>query len=175
MCRRLVFYYRNRKQPIKSGGKIMIFDRLENLPAYTSLAPEVMPKIVEFLGKCGAGEIAEGRHELDGDKLYVNVQSYSTKTFNPDMLEYHKKYIDVQILLAGSETLYYEPAGTAEVTPYNAENDCGFNKVPASALPLKLEVGNFVLLLPEEGHLPGVGDGSAVVKAVVKISTELMS
>ena len=153
----------------------MIFDRLENLPAYTSLAPEVMPKIVEFLGKCGAGEIAEGRHELDGDKLYVNVQSYSTKNFNPDMLEYHKKYVEVQILLAGSETLYYEPAGTAEVTPYNAESDCGFNKVPASALPLKLEVGNFVLLLPEEGHLPGVGDGSAVVKAVVKISTELMS
>jgi YhcH/YjgK/YiaL family protein len=153
----------------------MIFDRLENLPAYTSLAPEVMPKIVEFLGKCGAGEISEGRHELDGDKLFVNVQSYSTKTFNPDMLEYHKKYVDVQLLLAGSETLYYEPAGTAEVTAYNAENDCGFNKVPATALPLRLEVGNFVLLLPGEGHLPGVGDGSAVVKAVVKISTELLS
>ena len=153
----------------------MIFDRLENLPAYTAIAPEVMPKIVEFLGKCGAGEIAEGRHELDGNKLFVNVQSYATKSFNPEMLEYHKKYVDVQLLLAGSETLYYEPAGTAVCTPYNEETDCGFNKVPASALPLKLEVGNFVLLLPEEGHLPGVGDGSAVVKAVVKISTELLS
>ena len=153
----------------------MIYDRLENLPAYTALAPEVMPKIIEFLGKCGAGVIAEGRHELDGDKLYVNVQSYASKSFNPDMLEYHKKYVDVQLILAGSETLYYEPAGTAEVTAYNPETDCGFNKVPASALPLKLEVGNFVILLPEEGHLPGVGDGSAVVKAVVKISADLLA
>ena len=153
----------------------MIYDRLENLPAYTALAPEVMPEIIEFLGKCGEGKIAEGRHELNGDKLFVNVQSYATKTFNPDMLEYHQNYVDVQLLLAGSETLYYEPAGTAEVTPYNAESDCGFNKVPASALPLKLEVGNFVLLLPGEGHLPGIGDGSSVIKAVVKISTELLA
>ena len=153
----------------------MIYDRLENLPAYTALAPEVMPKIVEFLGKCGAGEIAEGRHELDGDKLFVNVQSYDSKPFNPEMLEYHKKYVDVQLLLAGNETLYYAPASTPVCKPYSEESDCGFNQVPETALPLKLEVGNFVLLLPEEGHLPGVGDGSGVVKAVVKISVDLLA
>ena len=153
----------------------MIYDRLENLPSYIALAPEVMPKIIEFLGKCGAGEIAEGRHELDGDKLYVNVQSYDTKAFNPELLEYHKKYVDVQLLLAGNETLYYAPAGTPVSREYNCGNDCGFNQVPETALPLKLEVGNFVLLLPEEGHLPGVGDGSGVVKAVVKISVDLLA
>ncbi|MBR2373835.1 MAG: YhcH/YjgK/YiaL family protein, partial [Lentisphaeria bacterium] len=60
----------------------MIFDRLENLPSYISLAPEVMPKLIDFLGKCGDGKIEEGRHELDGDKLYVNVQSYATKSFD---------------------------------------------------------------------------------------------
>ena len=154
----------------------MIYDRLENFPAYTALAPEVMSKIVEFLGKCGAGEIAEGRHELDGDKLFVNVQSYDTKPFNPEMLEYHKKYVDVQLLLAGTETLYYAPvSGTAVTKEYSGDSDCGFNQVPENALPLKLEVGNFVLLLPEEGHLPGVGDGSGVVKAVVKISVDLLA
>lgn len=153
----------------------MIYDRLENLPSYTALAPEVMPKIIEFLGKCGAGEIAEGRHELDGDRLFVNVMSYESKPYNPEMLEYHKKYVDLQLLLAGSETLYYAPAGTPVSKEYNAENDCGFNKVPDNALPLKLEVGNFALLLPEEGHLPGVGDGSCVVKAVVKISVDLLA
>lgn len=153
----------------------MIIDRLENLPSYVSLAPEVMPKLIEFLGKCGENEIAEGRHELDGSRLYVNVQSYATKPFDENKLEYHRKYVDVQLLLAGTETLYYAPAGTAETVPYDPEKDCGFNKVPVSALPVKLEVGNFVLLLPEEGHLPGTGDGSAVIKAVVKISTELMA
>ena len=153
----------------------MIYDRLENLPSYIALAPEVMPKIVDFFGKCGEGAVSEGRHELDGDKLYVNVQSYDTKSFNPEMLEYHRKYVDVQVLLAGNETLYYAPAGTPVTKEYNAESDCGFNQVPETALPLKLEVGNFVLLLPEEGHLPGVGDGSGVVKAVVKISVDLLA
>lgn len=153
----------------------MIYDRLENLPSYVALAPEVMPKIIDFLGKCGAGAVAEGRHELDGDKLFVNVQSYDTKPFNPEMLEYHKKYVDLQLLLAGTETLYYAPAGTPVTKAYNAENDCGFNQVPENALPLKLEVGNFTLLLPDEGHLPGVGDGSGVVKAVVKISVDLLA
>ena len=153
----------------------MICDRLENLPNSAPLAPEAWPAIVEFLGKCGAGEAGIGRNELQGDKLFVNVQSYDTKPFNGEKLEYHRRYADLQLLLAGKETLYYAPAGTPATTPYDEAGDYGFNKVPGDALPLPLEVGNFVLLLPEEGHLPGVGDGGTVIKAVVKISTDLLA
>ena len=152
----------------------MIYDRLENLPAYTALAPAAWPRIIEFLDLCGKGKVTEGRHELDGDKLYVNVQGYASHPFDAEKLEYHKRYADLQLLLAGRETLYYAPAGTPETVPFDPKADCGFNRVPEDALPLTLETGNFVLLFPDEGHLPGVGDGGSVIKAVVKISADLL-
>ena len=119
---------------------------------------------------------APGKYELDGRKVFVNLQEYSPKVFNPDKLEYHRKYIDIQLLLAGREEFYYAPLdGLETVMEYDPEKDCGFARIPAPEAGTKfvLERGSFVLLLPEEGHLPGVGDPSShVVKAVVKIAVE---
>ena len=104
------------------------------------------------------------------------MQQYSPKTFNSEKLEYHRDYIDIQLLFSGAEKLYYAPLeGLETATPYNPEKDCGMNKLPApeAGTGIALVPGNFVLLYPEEGHLPGVGDpGTQVVKAVVKIAVK---
>ena len=153
----------------------MIYDKIENLPLYADCFPGA-DRVIAFLKECAAKTPAPGKYELDGKKLFVNVQQYSPKTFNPEKLEYHKNYIDIQLLLAGEETLYYAPlAGLDTVTPYNPEKDCGFDRLvaPKAGTAIPLVPGNFVLLFPEEGHLPGVGDPAAqVVKAVVKIAVK---
>ena len=153
----------------------MIFDTIENLPRYISIFPGA-EKVVAFLAECAKQTPETGKHELDGKKLFVNVQRYSPKTFNSDKLEYHRNYIDIQLLFSGAEDLYYAPLGGLEtVTPYYPEKDCGFDRLPAPEAGTKigLKPGNFVLLFPEEGHLPGVGDpASEVVKAVVKIAVK---
>ena len=153
----------------------MIFDKLENLSRYAKSFPNA-DKVIAFLEKCAAATPAPGKYELDGKKLFVNVQQYSPKTFAPEKLEYHRDYIDIQLLLSGSEKLYYAPLdGKETVMPYNPEKDCGMDRLPApeAGTEIPLEPGNFVLLFPEEGHLPGVGDpGTQVVKAVVKIAVK---
>ena len=153
----------------------MIYDKLENLPRYAKSFPGA-DKVIAFLKKCAAKTPAPGKYELDGKKLFVNVQQYAPKTFTPEKLEYHRDYIDIQLLLSGAEKLYYAPLeGLETVTPYNPEKDYGMNRLPApeAGVELPLVPGNFVLLFPEEGHLPGVGDpATQVVKAVVKIAVE---
>ena len=153
----------------------MIFDKLENLSRYAGSFPGA-DKVIAFLKECAAKPPAPGKYELDGKKLFVNVQQYSPKTFNPEKLEYHKDYIDIQLLLSGAETLYYAPLdGLAEAMPYDAGKDCGMDRLPAPAAgtAIPLVPGNFVLLYPEEGHLPGIGDpATTVVKAVVKIAVK---
>ena len=153
----------------------MIYDKIENLPLYAKCFPEA-DKVIAFLKECAAKTPAPGKYELDGKKLFVNVQQYSPKTFNPEKLEYHKNYIDIQLLLSGAEKLYYAPLdGLDTVMPYNPEKDCGFDRLPApeAGVELPLAPGNFVLLYPEEGHIPGVGDpASQAVKAVVKIAVK---
>ena len=153
----------------------MIYDKLENLPRYAKSFPGA-DKVIEFLEKCAAETPAPGKYELDGRKLFVNMQQYSPKTFNAEKLEYHRDYIDIQLLFSGAEKLYYAPLdGLDTVMPYDPEKDCGMSRLPApeAGVELPLVPGNFVLLFPDEGHLPGVGDpATQVTKAVVKIAVK---
>ena len=153
----------------------MICDKIENLSRYAKSFPNA-DKVIAFLEKCAAAAPAPGKYELDGKKLFVNVQQYSPKVFNPEKLEYHRNYIDIQLLFAGEEKLYYAPLdGKETVIPYDSEKDCGMKRIPGpeAGTEVRLVPGNFVLLYPDEGHLPGVGDPAAnVVKAVVKIAVK---
>lgn len=151
----------------------MIFDRIENLSRYSGSIPGVDAVVAFLTGRASAPQT--GRHELDGSRLFVNVQEYRTKAFDPEKLEYHRKYIDIQLLFKGGESIFYAPlAGLETASPYSEEYDCGFGRLPSAAAgtELKLVPGNFAVFFPEEGHIPGVGDGGDVVKAVVKIAVE---
>ena len=153
----------------------MIFDKIENLPLYAGTIPGA-DKVIRFLAECAKKTPEKGRHELDGRKLFAGVQEYSPTTFDPDKLEYHRNYIDIQLLFSGAEDLYYAPLdGLETVMPYSSEKDCGFSRLPAPEAGTKIALapGNFVLLFPEEGHMPGIGDTSArVVKSVIKIAVK---
>ena len=91
----------------------MIFDKVENLSRYSSLFsdPEA---VVRFIAGAMARKPAPGKYELDGRKVFVNLQEYSPKVFNPDKLEYHRKYIDIQLLLAGREESAEEKSETGK-------------------------------------------------------------
>ena len=104
----------------------MIFDKIENLKNYAGLAPEVFEKITAFLGGLSA-DTEDGRTELMGSDLYAMVQRYNTHPFDADKLETHTKYIDIQLLLAGEEVIYYGYADGLPVTsPYSDEKDYAF-------------------------------------------------
>ena len=109
----------------------MIFDKIENLKLYAGSFPGA-DKVIEFLAECAKKTPEPGKYELDGKKLFVGVQEYSPKTFNSDKLEYHRDYIDIQLLFSGAEDLYYAPLdGLDTVMPYTPEKDCGLSRIPA--------------------------------------------
>ena len=152
----------------------MIYDSLENFDRYAALFPEQWAAVKKFLS---SGTVPErGRHDLIPDgKLYVNVQHYSPHAYDADKLEYHRKYIDIQLLLVGKEEIICSPLdGLDEVSPYAETGDCGMARLEeGKGVRLPLEVGNFAVFFPEEGHMPGVGDpDSAVIKAVVKLRVD---
>ena len=150
----------------------MIYDRLENLNDYASIDPEAWALVEEFLASCAEKTPEIGRHELDGKRVYVGVQSYNTHLDGDGVkLETHCNYIDIQLLLAGKEHIIYRDVEDAEcLSEYNPEKDVAFFSKPDAGLALPLEVGNFAVFMPGEGHAPGIGDpDNTVIKAVVKI------
>lgn len=154
----------------------MIFDTLNNFANYARLAPGTWAKLAAFLHGCTA-ETPAGRYEIDGDRLYAMVQSYNLHPVRPEKLEIHRNYVDIQLLLAGRETIVYRPVDGLPVTAeYDAVRDIAFYHLDEKgSVAIPLEPGNFALFFPEEGHLPGNGDpADSVVKVVVKIERSLL-
>ncbi len=111
--------------------------------------------------------LSPGRHELF-DGIYVNVFQYTTKTGG--LYEAHRKYLDIHILLKGTETVRIaDVQDLTEASAYSGESDCLTGKAEGKAYVLK--EGEYMVIFPEEAHLPGLQDGgpAEVTKAVIKV------
>lgn len=149
----------------------MIADTLVQHGRYTNLNPR-FPAAFEFLKKLPANQPA-GRVELDGDNCFALVQTYTTKPVAQAKFEAHRRYIDIQFIQAGRETLLWSPLATlAQVTqPYADANDIAFYANPPQPTPVNLRAGDFAIFFPEDGHAPGLECGGAVEvrKVVIKV------
>lgn len=147
----------------------MICDNLENLSKYS----EISKKTADFLISLNA-ETPAGHYEID-EYIYANVDIYDTKLAENCRFEAHKKYIDIQMLLDGSERLdCISPAALKINESYNEEKDIMFfenpENLPDASFILKPE--RFVMIYPHEAHRPQMaleGVPQKVKKAVVKI------
>lgn len=153
----------------------MIYETLKNLSVYSAMAPEAVKLLAEKLPQLN-GETPNGKIVLIEDKLFILIQRYNTRSFEESKVETHGNFADLQMLLAGREEIgYADVAGLPCLSEYNAEGDYALFEAQKEQMTfMTLNPGNFTIFLPGEGHMPGCGDGSAVVKAVIKIHKSLL-
>jgi biofilm protein TabA len=155
----------------------MIADTLENLERYRGLDPRLDRGLEALRRLAGGPPAADGRHELEGAELYASLSTYETAEPAEKSYEAHRRYIDIQAVLAGRELLFWAPlAGLATRRAYSAAEDVAFFEDPAGGgAGLLLEPGVFTVLFPQDAHKPGCRDaGSAgnagqVRKLVLKV------
>ena len=149
----------------------MILDNLSQSQRYTALSPR-FSKAFEFLRKFD-GKQEKGRHDIDGDNVFALVQTYTTRPLDKGQFEAHRKYIDVQYVHSGKETILWAPLESLkDVTmAYTDKDDAALYKLVPTATPLRLSSGQFTILFPEDGHVPCCEwDGPCEVsKVVVKV------
>lgn len=69
---------------------------------------------------------------------FMTLQQGMTKSAEEGDYEAHKTYLDVQVLLEGSETVIWADTATlTETVPYNAETDKVMYTGPGSALDIR--------------------------------------
>lgn len=116
-----------------------------------------------------------GKFQIDGDSIYGNVMEYDTTLELPDKLEFHRKYVDIQAILCGRETMFWADIQGLQIRdPYLPEKDVEFRLPPAVGLSkLDLIPGFFAVFYPEDGHLgkglPLSGPAGKIRKVVVKV------
>lgn len=113
-----------------------------------------------------------GRIELDGDNLFINNVNPECMPAEKQVLEVHRDYIDVQILLEGRETMGWKALEdvTDEVKPYDPAGDCAlYADRPTSWL--HLVPGQVAVFFPEDAHAPVIGEGK-IRKMIAKVKIE---
>ena len=153
----------------------MIADTLDNLKG--AVYPEAFRKAFDFLRTLSPGA-ADGKYPIDGDRIYAMVQSGTTAGPRADKLEVHRKFIDIQYLFFGNETLVWAPLEGLDVqTPYDEGKDYEFLLAPENVSRIELLPGTFAVFFPGDAHfgkLSGNGGDTPFRKVVVKIDVSLL-
>ncbi len=146
----------------------MILDSLTYAEKYSSLSANFATAF-DFMNSNDLHSLEAGKHDIDGDNVYVII---AEETHNPDhipALEAHKVYADIQISLEGSFAIGYTPAEECKTIKkeYDPENDFMLYS-DAEKEVLELTPGNFSILFPQDAHSPH-SPSVAVKKAVFKV------
>ena len=139
----------------------MITDNIKNLKNFNIVSENVINFLMNLPTEAG-------HYEID-DTAYANIDVYNTK--QDCKFEAHKKYIDIQMLLEGSEELDYISVDDLKISEaYDEKRDVMFFHNPKKTPDtLQLEPFKFALIYPHEAHRPQMGNGQQVKKVVVKI------
>jgi len=149
----------------------MILDTLDRMDRYAALNPR-FGEAFDFLRHLGPAP-SIGRHEIDGDCAYALVQQYKTRPVAGVQLEAHRRYIDIQYIVRGSEAISWAPLDGLTVTmPYDVTKDVGLFTASANMIPVPIRVGQCAILFPEDAHAPCCtwGEVTEVLKVVVKVA-----
>ncbi len=144
----------------------MIFDALSFTDCYAAISP-AFQKAFAFLKNTNLGSLEIGRHDIDGDNAFALVSTYAPKPVGDAKWEAHRKYADIQVIVAGEEKQGFAPMSeSTDSEGYIAERDIEFLRVK-SAHYILLKPGLFAVYFPQDAHQPGVAACSENVRKIV--------
>lgn len=114
------------------------------------------------------------RVEIDGDRIFANFQKYDSKDASNPVFEVHEKYIDVQYVHSGCESiLVTDDTNATTVQEYDGDADCQLYTAPEYS-SLLMKSGDVALLYPAELHAPCLTykQTQPIEKVVVKVRVE---
>lgn len=157
----------------------MITGSLNHWQFYRKTLPNCIIRAVEAVTALDLQTLPTGRHEIDGDDIFVLIQKMPTRPAAQLRPEAHRRYIDVQILLSGHEA-YGFSLPDPELVPVDDRletQDIAFYPDRKTEYFVKLEPRDFIVFFPGEFHRPCCEiDGSVEIrKAVIKVDSRLLS
>ena len=147
----------------------MILDHLARVATYEKLHPR-FAACFAFLRRTDLPTLAQGRHAIDDERAFALVQEYDTKPWAEGSLEVHRRYIDIQFVVAGEESIGFAPLTAQAVREsYDEAKDIAF--LEGTGEPFTLRAGHFAIFFPNDAHMPGrtTGEPTRVRKIVIKV------
>ncbi len=147
----------------------MIFGNLNNLGEFSFLEEKVR-ECFAYAKSHDLASYEKGSHEIDGERLFVNIVEYTTTTPEERFWEAHKNYLDVHVMLHGTEQIDVNFIQNMELKEFVAEEDF---------LPMEgeknssviLRDNDFLICYPSDGHRTAVAvnEPQTIKKAIFKV------
>lgn len=146
----------------------MILDTLDNAARYFPLHSR-FKQAFDWLKSRRLEDLPNGRVEIDGSHLYASVMRENGRGQAVAKYETHRKYIDIQYLVTGSDVMGWTHLGPGlKSLGYDAGKDLEFHEAKPS-LWVPVPAGTFTVFFPEDAHAPMAGT-DAMLKVVVKVA-----
>ena len=100
----------------------MIFGNINNLSEFPFLEEQVK-ECFEYAKTHDLASFEKGSHEIDGDRLFVNIVEYTTTTPEERFWEAHKKYIDVHMIIEGKESIDVSFCDDMQIKSFDENRD----------------------------------------------------
>lgn len=145
----------------------MIIDKVSNWNLYFKSAK--FNEIFDELNKIDS-KTKNGIYAFDGYEF--RVMSYETKT-ESKIYEAHKTFVDIQILLQGSERIkVYAIDEVKEIQPYDGSTDCVFYEpIGEFHSDILIHQGYMGVFFPQDIHNPQLAaqNPQKIKKVVIKV------
>jgi len=149
----------------------MMLDTLESSQRWHSLHLG-FAQAFEFLHEALATPPAPGKYVLEPDRLWVIVERGQGRSHSGAPLEFHRRFIDIQLVLTGDEQMGWAPLSgeVARHAAFDRDRDIGFlTEEPRSWF--RIRPGDFAIFFPHDAHAPLAGAGP-VLKAIAKVAVD---
>ncbi|MDZ7837507.1 MAG: YhcH/YjgK/YiaL family protein [Actinomycetota bacterium] len=145
----------------------------QDLHQFNYIGNQDFKKVAEYIVGTDFSTKIEGRHLVEGERIFYNLLSYRTTFASNRDAEAHWEYIDFQYIICGEELIGWAPYSKQQVVlnKYNPDRDIvTFAELDRESLFI-LKAGMYAIFFPDDIHRPGIQSQRSleVKKLVFKI------
>ena len=147
----------------------MVFGNINHLDEFSFLEEKVR-ECFEYAKRQNLASYEKGSHEIDGERLFVNIVEYTTTEAKDRFWEAHRDYLDVHVMLHGTELIDLNFIQNMKVKEYVKEEDfLPMDGEKNSSVILR--DGDFLICYPSDGHRTAVAvdNPEKIKKAIFKV------
>lgn len=151
----------------------MIFGNLEFTNRYNFLN-EKLQKCFSYIKENDLRTFENGVYHIDGDNIFVNIVEYTTTTPENRFWETHKTYIDIHLMLTGTEQIDLNFLQNMTEKQAYSEKDDMLLLDGSKNSSVCLTANDFLICFPEDAHCTGVqvNEPTMIKKAIFKIKVD---
>lgn len=149
----------------------MLFTTLAKLTPESPLLAEYPPTVreaIDYLKRTDCATLPLGKTAVDGERIFLQIQEYLSKPAEEVVLEVHRKYIDLQIVLEGEEWMGYARYEKEHPTLGDYDETADVQFFPKSVMPFwaagaespqrfRATAGTIAIFTPDDIHASQIG------------------